>query len=429
MPASLSDQLTADAKLRLRAPRPTPSPIPAETTEPVAVSPLPGEAQRNGKSIPFFRPAIGRKEIAAAIDVLSSGWLTTGPKAAEFEQRFAAFLQGGVDAIAVNSATAGLHLAAEACGIAPGDAVIVPTLTHTATASVIRYLGADVILVDIDEATRTIDLDHAERCLTPRCKAIMPVHFGGFPCDMVAILDFARRHNLKVIEDAAHALPSHRDGRMVGSWDSDACVFSFYANKPITTGEGGMIVTRDPQVAARVRTMRSHGLNRDAFDRFRKVGASWDYDVVAPGFKYNLTDIAAAVGIVQLDRAKSLQVARQNAACRYLERLAGLPIDCPPPAPDGSLHSWHLFPIRLHETARASRDELVAALTEEGIGTSVHYRPLHRMTYWRTRYPRDSHEFAVADRYFAGALTLPIFPGLTDAEIDRVVAVVRKTIT
>jgi dTDP-4-amino-4,6-dideoxygalactose transaminase len=376
--------------------------------------------------IPCFRPVIGEDEIAAATAVLRSGWLTTGPKAREFEQKFSDFMGGDVEAVAVNSATAGLHLAAEACGVGPGDEVIVPTLTFTASASVIRYLGAEVVLVDIEESTRCIDLDHAERCLTPRSKAIMPVHFAGFPCDMTKVLAFARHHGLMVIEDAAHAMPARRDGRLIGSWESDACVFSFYACKPITTGEGGMIVTRNSEIAARARVMRTHGLNRDAFDRFRKVGASWSYDVVAPGFKYNLTDVAAAIGVVQLSRAETLQALRQRAAERYLKTLAGLPLDCPAPAPPGGLHAWHMFPIRVHHDARANRDELIAGLTAEGIGTSVHYRPLHEMTYWKERYHCEPREFPVASRYFAGAVTLPLFASMTDDEVDRVVAVVRE---
>jgi dTDP-4-amino-4,6-dideoxygalactose transaminase len=379
-------------------------------------------------AIPCFRPSIGEEEIAAATAAMRSGWLTTGPKAREFEQKFAAFMGDGVEAVAVNSATAGLHLAAEACGIHPGDEVIVPTLTFTATASVIRYLGADVVLADVEESTRCIDLDDAERRLTPRCKAIMPVHFGGLPCDMTKVLAFARRHNLKVIEDAAHALPARWDGRLIGSLESDACVFSFYACKPITTGEGGMIVTRDPKIAARARVMRTHGLDRDSFDRFRKVGASWAYDVVAPGFKYNLTDVAAAIGIVQLSRAAALQASRQRAAERYLEKLAGLPVECPAAAAPGGLHAWHMFPIRVHESAPANRDDLIATLSAEGVGTSVHYRPLHEMTYWKERYHCQPGDFPVASRYFAGAITLPLFPGMTDSQVDRVAAVVRDTL-
>jgi dTDP-4-amino-4,6-dideoxygalactose transaminase len=376
-------------------------------------------------NIPCFRPAIGEEEIAAATAVLRSGWLTTGPKSREFEEKFAAYMGQGVEAVAVNSATAGLHLAAEACGIGPGDEVIVPTLTFTASASVIRYLGAEVVLVDVEEKTHCIDLDHAERRLTPRCKAIMPVHFAGFPCDMTKVQAFARRHGLKVIEDAAHAMPARRDGRLIGSGESDACVFSFYACKPITTGEGGMIVTRNPEIATRARVMRTHGLNRDAFDRFRNVGASWAYDVVAPGFKYNLTDLAAAIGVVQLSRAETLQASRQRAAEYYLRKLTGLPLDCPAAAPPGGLHAWHMFPIRLHQNARASRDDLIADLAAERIGTSVHYRPLHEMTYWKERYRCEQSEFPVASRYFEGAVTLPLFPGMTDAEVDRVVSAVQ----
>jgi dTDP-4-amino-4,6-dideoxygalactose transaminase len=387
---------------------------------PLVAPPVQSNVYAPPANIPFFRPVISEDEIEAVTAVLRSGWLTTGAKAHEFEQKFAAFLGDGVEAVAVNSATAGLHLAAEACGIGPGDEVLVPTLTFTATASVIRYLGAEVVLVDVDRKTRTIDLEDAARRITPRCKAIIPVHFGGFPCDTAAVLDFARRHHLQVIEDAAHALPAHRSGRPVGSWETDASVFSFYANKPITTGEGGMIVTRNPDIAARVRVMRTHGLNRDAFDRFSKVGASWAYDVVSPGFKYNLTDVAASIGVVQLGRANTLQSGRQRAAKRYLKRLTGLPLDCPTPAPSDSLHSWHLFPVRLHETARISRDDLIAALTAQGIGTSVHYRPLHQMTYWRQRYDFKPNEFPEADRYFAGSVSLPLFPAMADEEVDRV---------
>lgn len=377
------------------------------------------------QNIPCFRPIIGEREIEAAVAVLRSGWLTTGAKAREFEQCFAALMGDDAEGIAVNSATAGLHLAAEACGIGPGDEVLVPTLTFTATAAVIRYLGAEVVLVDVEEGTRCIDLDQAERRLTPRCKAIMPVHFAGYPCDMERVLDFARRHGLRVIEDAAHALPTRCDGRLIGSWESDATVFSCYASKPITTGEGGMIITRDPKIAARTRTMRTHGLDRDAFDRFRRVGASWSYDVVAPGFKYNLTDVAAAVGVVQLSQAEVFQASRQRAAERYLEKLADLPVECPAPAPRGGLHAWHMFPIRVHEDAPADRDALIAGLAAEGIGTSVHYRPLHELSYWKERYGCKAGDFPVADRYFAGAVTLPLFPGMSDDEVDRVVDTVR----
>ncbi len=380
-------------------------------------------------NIPFFRPTIGEEELESVAAVLRSGWLTTGPKAREFEEKFAAFLGGGVEAVAVNSATAGLHLAVEACGVEPGDQVIVPTLTFTATAEVIRYVGAEVVLVDVEPGTYVIDLVDAARRVTPRCKAIMPVHFGGYPCDMGAILEFAHRHRLEVIEDAAHALPAHRNGCLVGAWDTKACVFSFYANKTITTGEGGMLVTRHAEIAKGARLMRTHGISSDAFDRFRKVGATWAYDIVAPGFKYNMTDLAAALGVAQLAKARVFQQRRQHAALRYCEKLEGLPIDLPARAPEGSLHAWHIFPVRVHESASATRDDVIAALTAAGIGSSVHYRPLHQMTYWKDRYPSRPGAYPVADRYFFGAVSLPLFPGISDAEIDRVVEVMTEVLS
>jgi dTDP-4-amino-4,6-dideoxygalactose transaminase len=375
--------------------------------------------------VPFFRPAIGDEEVEAVTRVLRSGWLTTGPEARAFEEKFAACLGGGVEAVAVSSATAGLHLAVEACGIERGDSVIVPTMTFTATAAAVAYVGADVTLVDVEPGTCLIDLADAERRITPRCKAIIPVHFGGFPCDMEAVLEFARRHRLKVIEDAAHALTARRGGSPVGAGDSDATVFSFYANKTITTGEGGMLVTRDPRIAARARLMRTHGLDRSALDRFHKIGASWAYDVVAPGFKYNMTDVAAAIGIAQLAKAEALRKSRHDAAFQYFERLAELPLDLPTPAPDGCVHSWHLFPIRIHESAPATRDSLIETLAAARIGSSVHYRPLHMMSFWKQRYPPRSGDFPVAERYFAGAVSLPLFPRMTDAEIDYVAATLR----
>jgi dTDP-4-amino-4,6-dideoxygalactose transaminase len=378
--------------------------------------------------IPFFRPSIGANEIDAALGVLRSGWLTTGPKCAEFEQKFAEHLGSGVYAISVNSATAGIHLAAEACGIGPGDAVLVPTLTFTATAAAFRHVGAEVILVDVNKDDLTIDLLDAERKITPGCVAIVPVHFAGWPCDMKAILAFAQRHGLKVIEDAAHALPAHRDGRPIGAWDSDACVFSFYANKTITTGEGGMITTVHPEIAARVRTMRTHGFDRDTFKRYNTTGASWLYDIIAPGFKYNLTDVAAAIGIAQLARVHVFQAQRQRIAKLYSKLLADLPLDCPLSAPGGSLHAWHLYPIRVHPDASKRRNEVIDHLSRNGIGTSVHYRPLHRMTYWQRQCATQLDAFPNSDQYFEGALTLPLYPDMRKQEVERVSAVLHEVL-
>lgn len=375
--------------------------------------------------LPFARPDIGEAEIDAVARALRSGWVTTGPETRAFEQEFAAFLGGGVQAIAVNSATAGLHLALEAIGIGPGDEVIAPTLTFTATVEVARYLGADAVLVDVDPVTLNIDPAAIEAAITPRTRAILPVHYGGLACDMAAIHAIARRHGLQVVEDAAHALPASCGGTPVGQLPSAATVFSFYANKTMTTGEGGMVVTRDEALAARMRVMRLHGISRDAFDRFTSRTPAWYYEVVAPGFKYNLTDLAAALGRVQLARLPAFVQRRQQLAARYLRELAGLPLVLPPQAPAGDTHAWHLFVLRLADTARVTRDEVVQALADAGIGTSVHFVPLHRQPYWRDRYALRPQDFPVAEAAYQRMLSVPLFTAMSDAEQARVIAALR----
>lgn len=375
--------------------------------------------------LPFARPDIGEAEIDAVARALRSGWVTTGPETRAFEQEFAAFLGGGVQAIAVNSATAGLHLALEAIGIGPGDEVIAPTLTFTATVEVARYLGADAVLVDVDPVTLNIDPAAIEAAITPRTRAILPVHYGGLACDMAAIHAIARRHGLQVVEDAAHALPASCGGTPVGQLPSAATVFSFYANKTMTTGEGGMVVTRDEALAARMRVMRLHGISRDAFDRFTSRTPAWYYEVVAPGFKYNLTDLAAALGRVQLTRLPAFVQRRQQLAARYLRELAGLPLVLPPQAPAGDTHAWHLFVLRLADTARVTRDEVVQALADAGIGTSVHFVPLHRQPYWRDRYALRPQDFPVAEAAYQRMLSVPLFTAMSDAEQGRVIAALR----
>ena len=373
--------------------------------------------------LPFALPDIGDDEIAEVIDTLKSGWVTTGPKAKRFESDFSAFLgEPGLHSLAVNSATAGLHLALEACGIGPGDEVITTTHTFTATAEVVRYLGADVKLVDIDPATLCIDPNQVEHAITAKTKAVIPVHYGGLAADMPAILDIARRHGLKVVEDAAHALPTTCGGRLVGTLDSDATVFSFYANKTITTGEGGMVVTRDAALAARMRTMRLHGMSRDAFDRFTAKVPSWYYEIVAPGFKYNLTDIAAAIGIHQLRRATALQRQRQAVAEHYTTALAGLPLRLPPLPRDDDVHSWHLYAVRLEDAATISRDAFIEALYAAGIGCSVHYIPLHLQPYWRDRYGLDAKQFPHSQHAFERLVSLPMYSRMTAADVERVAA-------
>ena len=375
--------------------------------------------------IPFARPDIGEDEIAAVAHAMRSGWVTTGPETRAFEQEFADYLGGGVQAIAVNSATAGLHLALEAIGIGPGDEVIAPTLTFTATTEVIRYLGADPVLVDCDPVTLNIDATKIEAAVTPRTKAIMPVHYGGLACDMDAIFAIARKHGLRVIEDAAHALPTTYKSTLVGQLPSDVAVFSFYANKTMTTGEGGMVVTHDEALAARMKVMRLHGISRDAFDRFTSKTPAWYYEVVAPGFKYNLTDTAAALGRVQLQRLPAFVRRREHLAARYLDALKGLPLVLPADAPAGGTHAWHLFVLRLSDGATVTRDELIQALSDAGIGTSVHYVPLHRQPYWQGRYGLRPEQFPQADKAYQRMFSIPLFTAMSDDEQGRVIAALR----
>jgi dTDP-4-amino-4,6-dideoxygalactose transaminase len=378
--------------------------------------------------LPFALPEIGEEEIAEVVDTLRSGWVTTGPKARLFEQAFVDYLgDASLQAIAVNSATAGLHLALEALGIGPGDEVITTTHTFTATAEVVRYLGADVKLVDIDPATLNIDPAAIEAAITPRTKALMPVHYAGLSVDMDAIHAIAQKHGLKVVEDAAHALPTTWKGQTIGTLHSDAVVFSFYANKTMTTGEGGMLVTRDAALAARAKVMRLHGINRDAFDRFTAKVPSWYYEIVAPGFKYNLTDIAAAMGLHQLKRLPGFQTRREQIAARYDEALADLPLILPPrPVHAGDLHSWHLYVVRLSDDATLNRDQLIESLFADGIGVSVHYIPLHLHPYWKERYDLKPEQFPHSQKAYERMVTLPLYTRMTDDDVERVITAVRK---
>jgi dTDP-4-amino-4,6-dideoxygalactose transaminase len=444
--------------------------------------------------VPFAKVACDGNELKYVQDVLASGWLTTAGKALEFERRFAEAV-GARYACAVNSCTAGLHLALEAIGIGPGDKVLVPTLTFTATAEVIRYLGADPVFVDVDYRTGLLTPEILDEALTrqPGIKAVMVVHFGGQAAQMLwegqkqklgnqkaetpqppsalsshvsafapqvssltpqvsafsppssalrprtsdlrpltsgrkGILDVCLQHGVKVIEDAAHAFPTRHQGRMVGGFGDITC-FSFYANKTITTGEGGMLVTNDEAVHRRVKTMRLHGINHDIWDRFTSAAASWEYDVVAPGFKYNMPDINAAIGLAQLERAGAMRIERQRCFEYYLKHLGGL--DCVDlPVVHGSLddHSCHLFWLVLKGSAPISRNRLIELLGEAGIGTSVHYKPLHRMTYYRDRYQLNPECFPNAERHWRGCVSLPVYPGLSNEELEYIVAAVKKAL-
>ena len=379
----------------------------------------------NASFLPFALPEIGEDEITEVVSALRSGWVTTGPKTKQFETDFSDYLGGGLETIAVNSATAGLHLGLEAMGIGPGDEVITTTHTFTATAEVIRYLCADPVFVDVDAKTLCIDVAAVEAAITSRTKAIIPVHFGGRAANMDALLALARKHGLRVMEDAAHALPTTCGGKLIGTLDSDVAVFSFYANKTITTGEGGMLVTRDPEIAKRARVMRLHGINRDAFDRFTSKAPSWYYEIMAPGFKYNMTDIAASMGIHQLKKANAFQQKRAHIAALYDEAFAGLPIILPPHADAGDVHSWHLYTIQLADSACVARDLFIERMFEQGIGCSVHYIPLHLQPYWRETYKLTSEMFPVSQRIYERTVSLPLYTRMIEADVARVVAAVK----
>lgn len=386
--------------------------------------------------LPFALPEIGEEEIQEVVNCLRSGWLTTGPKTRQFETDFETMLNaagGGVasgnqpvQAIAVNSATAGLHLALEAIGIGPGDEVIVPTHTFTATAEVVRYLGADPVFVDVLPGSLNIDPALVRAAITNKTKAIMPVHFAGLAANMSAIIAIAQEHGLKIVEDAAHALPCVVDSVAVGNLQTDAAVFSFYANKTITTGEGGMVVSRNPEIIKRCKTMRLHGINRDVFDRFTSKAPSWYYEVVAPGFKYNLTDLASAMGIHQLKKAELFRAKRQAIVDQYNAAFENLPVVLPQGAAANGLHSWHLYILRLSDQCPLTRDQFVEALYAQGIGCSVHYIPLHLQPYWREMYKLKTEHFPVSQKAYERMVSIPLYSKMTQSEIDRVIRAVQS---
>lgn len=371
--------------------------------------------------IPFSAPEIGDSEINEVVDTLRSGWITTGPKVRQFESDFQYFIGNDTEVIAVNSATSGLHLALEALGVSKGDEVIIPSLTFTATAEVVRYLGANVKLVDVNPTTLNIDIDSIKNAITLKTKVIIPVHYAGLSCDMDEILSLAKEFGLKVVEDAAHALPTTYKGDMIGSLRSDITVFSFYANKTMTTGEGGMIVTRHLDLAKRMKIMRLHGIDRDVFDRFQSKKLAWYYEVVAPGFKYNMTDIAAAMGIHQLKKLPGFLERRRYLSQRYFEALADLPVILPADDTNGGSHSWHLFVIRLQDDAKMNRNELIQFLSDKGIGSSVHYVPLHRQPYWRDRYQLTNNMFPETDKAYLSMISIPLYTAMSDEKQDRVI--------
>ncbi len=376
--------------------------------------------------LPFHRADVGEEEIAGVVDVLRSGWLTTGPKVKEFEGEFAAMV-GAQHAVAVNSCTAALHLALEAIGLREGDEVLVPTMTFAATAEVVTYFKARPVLIDCVQDTLNLDTDRIEAAITPKTKAIIPAHFAGHPCNMRQLQSIARAHGLHVIEDAAHAFPARYQGKMVGSIADFTC-FSFYATKNITTGEGGMVTTNNAEWAARMRMMSLHGLSRDAWNRYSAEG-SWYYEILSPGFKYNLTDIAAALGLAQLKKCEQFWKARERYATLYHEGFRDLPeVICPQAASDVQ-HAWHLYVIQLDlDRLRVTRNEFVRLLQQAGIGCSVHFIPLHLHPYYRDMWGYQSNDLPVSNMVFQRILSLPLYSKMTEDDINRVIDIVHTLV-
>lgn len=386
-------------------------------------------------NIPFAKVSLAGNEFNYVNEVLKSGWLTTSSKALKFEKLFAGFV-GAKYACTVNSCTAALHLAVEAIGIKAGDKVLVPSLTFTATAEVLRYIAADPVFLDVEYGTSLISPAILRKALkeNPDAKAVILVHYGGqspvmTSADGEGIIDICRQNNIRIIEDAAHAFPTKFENRFIGSFGDVTC-FSFYANKTITTGEGGMFVTDDENIYKRAKIMRLHGINRDVWERFTSNKSSWEYDIVAPGFKYNMPDINAAVGLAQLEKANYFRDQRQRCASYYFQEFDNFQfIDLPVCMGPIENHSWHLFPIIIRPDAPVSRNEFILQMENAGIGTSVHYKPLHRMTYYKETYHLNPDDFPNTERIWNGTVSLPIYPDLTDSDLNYICETIKRILT
>jgi len=368
--------------------------------------------------IPFARPHITEEEVNAVMETLKSGWLTTGKRTREFEEEFKKYI-GAQHAIAVNSCTSGLFLVLKALGIKEGDEVIIPTWTFCATANVVIHCGAIPVFTDV-AYDYLLPPEEIEKKITKKTKAIIPVHFAGKSCDMKKIKEIAERYHLYVIEDAAHACGTIYQGKKVGE-ESLACVFSFYPTKNITTGEGGMVVTNNKELAEKIRIMALHGLTLNAYDRYQKNG-SWYYQVVYPGYKCNMTDIQASIGLCQLRKIEKLIKRRQEIINYYQENLKYLPdLILPETEIVDQRVSWHLYVIRISKTAKMGRDALIDFLREKNIGTSVHFIPLHLHPYYQKTYNLNPKDFPVANTLFSSCLSLPLYPDLTKEEQDFII--------
>lgn len=383
--------------------------------------PVPESLKRRATWLPYHRPSIGEEEIAEVVDTLRSGWITSGEKVQRFEREFASCL-GVADALAVSSGTAALHLAMLVNGIGPGDEVIVPTYTFTASAEAVTYVGARPVLVDVDRESCNVGAETIARAVTRRTRAVVVVHVAGRPCDMQPILAVAREHRLRVIEDAAHALPAADHGRQVGTL-GDAAAFSFYATKNVTTGEGGMLVAGE-EALARARVLACHAINRDAWKRYREEG-TWYYEVVASGCKYNLSDIHASLGIHQLHKLERFHALRRRYARFYARVFASVPeVIAPGESPD-TVHSWHLYLLRLRpECLTIDRNAFVDELRRRNIGTSVHFIPLHLHPYYQEAWGYRPGDFPAAEDAYRNTISLPLYPAMTRDDVEDVAAAV-----
>jgi len=380
--------------------------------------------------IPFSKVEIGAAERKYLEEVLDSGWLTTAGKTLEFEKKFAEYV-GANYACAVNSCTSALHLGIDALGVKEGDKVFVQSMTFTASAEVIRYMNADPVVLDIEYGTNLITPEILENAIHkyPTVKFLVIVHYGGQAAQMDEIVSICKKNGIKILEDAAHAFPTKSNGKMIGAFGDITC-FSFYANKTITTGEGGMLVTQDEEIYKRAKVMRLHGINRDIWDRFTSKKPSWEYDVIEAGFKYNMTDLSAAIGLGQLEQAEDLRMGRQRASEFYLEALKNLEmIDLPIIKCALEDHAWHLFPIILNDKAKISRNQMIEKLSELGIGTSVHYKPLHQLKYYKEKYHLKAEDYPNAEKTWKGNISLPLYPHITLDELNIVVEKIKFILT
>ena len=371
--------------------------------------------------LPFSPPFIGEEEIAGVVDSLKSGWITTGPKTKRFEVEFADYL-GAPGALAVNSCTAALHLGLVCRGIGPGDEVITTPMTFAATVGVIEHAGATPVLVDIQPDTMNIDPQAVRAAVTERTKAVICVHYGGHPCEMDELEAICREHDLVLVEDAAHAIPARYKGRLIGSGDNPVA-FSFYATKNLTTAEGGML-TGAPELIEEAVVAHLHGMNRDAWKRADKTG-SWRYDIAMPGFKYNMTDLQAALGLAQLAKLDAMLQRRREIVARYHAGFEPLGAFDLPVEREGCESAWHLYPLRLRAGALSiSRDQFIEELRARNIGTSVHFIAIHTFSYYREKYGFEPEDFPIAHRESERVITIPLHPGLGDADVDDVIAAV-----